>query len=241
MKNLSVISIIGFAICLNSAFAQQDPHFSQYRFDGLILNPAYAGSANSIIGTLGYRQRFVGLAGAPQTQVFSIHSPIRKKSMGIGLKAVHDNIGVTGQTSVAAIYAYHLRLAKGKLSFGLEGGLINQSIDFPALINSDADDPLLLNKESIMLPDAAFGVYYNSEKFYAGTSIQHLLQSRLKYTSSLSQLSNHYFLTGGYRIDVGENLQLEPSLLLKYVSGAPVQTDINMKRNVYSWRGIQDK
>ena len=219
-------------ICLNSAYAQQDPLFSQYRFDGLILNPAYAGSANSIAGTLGYRQQFAGLDGAPQTQVFSIHSPILRKSMGIGLKAIHDNIGVTGQTSITAIYAYHLRLAKGKLSFGLEGGLFNQSTDFPILIKTNTDDPLLENKESIMLPDAAFGVYYHSEKFFLGASMYHLLQGELNYTGSprtpVARLFNHSFLTVGYSIDAGENIRLEPSLLLKYVSGAPVQTDINM-------------
>jgi len=232
MKNLVVISIIGFVVYLNSAFAQQDPLFSQYRFDRLVINPAYAGSANSITGTLGYRQQFVGLDGAPVTQVFGIHSPILKKSMGIGLKVIHDKIGVTEQTSIAAIYAYHLRLARGKLSFGLEGGLLNQSTDFPVLIKTDADDPLLQNKESIMLPDAAFGVYYHTNKFFLGASMYHLLQGELNYTGSprtpIARLFNHSFLTGGYSIDAGENIQLEPSLLLKYVSGAPVQTDINM-------------
>src|SRR3990172_954206 len=228
MKHFFCILFFPLSLC----YAQQDALFSQYRFDRLIINPAYAGSENSIRSILGYRQQFAGLDGAPQTQVFGIHSPILKKSMGIGLKAIHDNIGATGLTSVSAIYAYHLRLSKGKLSFGLEGGLLNQSVDFPILIKTDTDDPLLQNKESTMLPDAAFGVYYSHDKFYIGASMYHLLRGELNFSGTartpVARLFSHSFLTGGYVIDAGENIKLEPSLLFKYVSGAPFQTDINM-------------
>jgi len=218
-----------FSLC----YSQEQPLFSQYMFDRLIINPAYAGSSDMISSTLTYKNKFIGIDGAPKTQVFTIHMPIQTKSMGVGLKAIHDKIGFTNQTSVTAIYAYHLGFADGKLSFGLEGGILNQSTDFASLRRIDQEDNTLpLNKESVMVPDAAFGVYYRYKKFYSGVSVYHLLQSKLKYAgyerTPFARLSNHYFLTGGYSIEANENINLEPSLLLKYVAKAPIQADINI-------------
>ncbi|MFH1320925.1 MAG: PorP/SprF family type IX secretion system membrane protein [Bacteroidota bacterium] len=236
MKKFIGILIISFTIFLESASAQQYPLFSQYMFNRLIINPAYAGNSNIINGSLAYRQQLIGIDGAPETHIFSIHAPIQTKSMGIGLKVIHDKIVVTGQTSISAIYSYHLNFAKGKLSFGLEGGIFNQSIDFPNLRRTDQlDNALPLNKESIMTPDAAFGIYYHSDKFYLGVSLYHLLENKLNYTgytendrTLIAQLSRHSLLTGGYSINTGENIKIEPSFLVKYISSSPIQIDMNI-------------
>mgnify|MGYP001572046577 CR=1 FL=1 len=229
---VSLLCIIPFLLGNLQLSAQQDPLFSQYMFNRLIINPGYTGSTNTLYATLAYRQQFAGLEGAPQTQAFTIHAPVNKKSMGLGIKAIHQNIGVTNQNMISAIYAYHLGFAKGRLSLGLEGGIFNQSIDFTNLRKTVQDDNAVpAGKESALVPDAAFGVYYHNDKFYTGASVYHLLQSRIDYTGYerdlVTQLSRHYFLTGGYSINTGENIRIDPSLLLKYVSGAPPQIDVN--------------
>ncbi len=229
MKQFIIILLLSTSTC----FAQQEALFSQYMFDRLIINPAYAGSSDMITGTLHTKNKFIGIDGAPGTQVFSIHTPIQNRSMGVGLSAMHDKIGFTNQTSVKAVYAYHIAFANGKLSLGLEGGLKNQSIDFAGLRRIDqVDNTLPLNKESMMVPDAAFGAYYSDNRFFSGIAVYNLLQSKLDYTgydrSPFAKLSNHYLITGGYNIKANENIKLEPSLLIKYVKNAPVQIDINI-------------
>jgi len=216
--------------------AQQDPLLSQYMFNRIIINPGYAGSSNMLSGTLGYRQQFVGMEGAPKMQLLTIHAPIKAQSMGLGIKAIHENIGVTNQNSVTAIYTYQLRFAKGRLSLGLEGGIFSQSIDFTNLRKTVQDDNALpIGKESVLVPDAAFGVYYYSEKLYFGGAVYHLLQNKLNYSGYtgkdrelIAKLSSHAYLTGGYTLKAGENINVGPSLLLKYVFGAPAQMDLNI-------------
>ena len=97
--------------------AQQNALFSQYMFNGLLINPAYAGSSNSTMGSLTYKNKFLGIAGAPQTNGFSIHTAMQDESMGVGLSIMNNRKGVTNQLAATAVYAYHLKLATGKLSF----------------------------------------------------------------------------------------------------------------------------
>jgi len=225
-----IVSILTLSLCAN---AQQDPLFSQYMFNRLIINPAFAGNSNLVSGTLTYKKQFVGLERSPETQVFTFHGPIQTKFMGLGFKAIHDKIGVTNQTYLSGIYSYHIGFANGKLSLGLEGGIFSQSIDFPDRIRADKiDNAIPPNKESTIVPDAALGIYFHSEKFYFGASAYHLIAGKLDYTdygrNIFARLSRHYFLTNGYFINEGENIKFEPSWLLKYVPGSPFQIDFNL-------------
>ena len=120
-----------------STWAQQDPLFSQYMFDRLIINPGVAGSSNIVTGTLTYKKQFIGIEGASETQIFTFQAPIQTKFMGVGFKVVHDKIGVSNQTFITGIYSYHIGFANGKLSLGLEGGISSQSIDFAGLKRKD--------------------------------------------------------------------------------------------------------
>lgn len=216
--------------------AQQDPMFSQYMFNKVIVNPAYAGTSNMLNATLAYRQQFIGLEGAPKIQAIAIDAPLKNKPMGFGIKAIHESIMTTSLTEVSAIYAYHLILDKGKLSLGVEGGIFSQATDFSNLRKTTQDDNAIpLGKESILVPDASFGLYYSSKKLYLGGSIKHLLQNELNFSSYTGQdrtliakLSSHSYVLGGYRFEPKENIRIEPSLLLKYVTGAPMQMDINL-------------
>ncbi|MBL4656486.1 MAG: type IX secretion system membrane protein PorP/SprF [Flavobacteriales bacterium] len=216
--------------------AQQEPLFSQYMFNKLIVNPGYAGSSGMLNASLAYRQKFIGLEGAPKIQGLTIHAPFKTKSMGFGIKAIHESLGVTSQNEVSAIYAYHLDLAKGRLSLGAEGGIFNQSIDFNNLRKTIQDDNALpVGKESLLVPDAAFGLYYSSEKFYVGGALYHLLQNELNYSgytgkdrTLIAKLSSHSYVLGGYKFKARDNIRVEPSLLFKYVAGVPLQIDMNV-------------
>jgi len=231
-----ILCALFFCIFNLQLTAQQDPMFSQYMFNKMLINPGYAGSTNSFNAALAYRKQFIGLQGAPQIQAITIDAPFKSKTMGFGIKAIHESIGATSQNEVTIAYAYHLNMAKGKLSLGVEGGLFNQAIDFSNLRKTiQEDNAIPLGKENIIVPDAGFGFYYASTKLYLGGASYHLLQNKLNFSgytgqdrTVIAKLSNHSYLLAGYNIQPQANIWIAPSLLLKYVSGAPLQIDLNV-------------
>ncbi|MBL4578512.1 MAG: type IX secretion system membrane protein PorP/SprF [Flavobacteriales bacterium] len=243
-----ILCISGLFMLNLPASAQHDAMFSQYMFNKLIVNPGYAGSTGTFNAASAYRRQFIGLEGSPRIQAITLDGQIKNKPMGLGLKAIHETIGVTSKNKISAIYAYHLDLAKGRLSLGVEGGIFNQSIDFSGLRKTVPDDNAIpIGKESILVPDAAFGLYYSSEKLFLGGALYHLLQNELNYSgytgndrTLISKLSSHSYVLAGYTFKPKENLRIEPSLLLKYVAGAPVQIDMNINatfKNVFTIGG----
>lgn len=229
---ITAIYILG--LTLGNAYAQQLPRYSAYMFDKAIVNPAYAGSIPYINGTVAYRQQFMGIEGAPVTQFLTFHAPIQKKSIGLGLKVVNDKAAVIKNTSVEGMFSYALGLGSGKLSAGIEAGLINQSTDFTNLIRHDAMDNALTNdKQSKTVFDASFGLFYQTKSFFMGWSSYQLTGSKINYTganrSLISKLWNHNIGIVGASLGKDESIRIEPSALIKQVSGAPVQLDINLR------------
>lgn len=207
--------------------------YTQYMFDKMLVNPAYVGSSNWIVGSLKYRTQFIGIQGAPQTQTFTAHAPWQKKHMGFGIKIYHDQLGVTTENRASLLYAYHLGFAGGKLSLGIEAGVVNQSVDFSTLIRENqTDNALPLARQSVIAPDANFGVYYQNKHFYGGFASYQLIPSKINYTGTtrepIAKLFTHSFLLLGYVIESGKKLNIDPSILVKQVSGAPVQLDANV-------------
>ena len=170
------------------AFGQQDPQFSQYMFNQLYFNPAYAGIPGSTQFTaihrtqwLGYESTFDG-AGNPQTQLISANSPIFKIRSGIGLYVSNDNLGALNNLEIQGSYAYHVAIKNSKLSFGIRAGIYSQTIDFDKYRWIDPDDPLRqAGKETQMKPDLAAGIYYRAEKYFLGLSFDHLLNSEFDF------------------------------------------------------------
>lgn len=230
----SIIILLCLVMLWSSeALAQQVPLYSLYMFEKSLVNSAYAGINNQVVGTLLYKNKFVGFEGAPQTQILAIHAPIQSKFMGVGLKVVNDNIGSTRATSFAVMYSYHLGFASGKLSLGLEGGLINYNTDFDQMLKTDQIDAVIpVASESLLLPSASTGLFYLSDKMHFGVSLNHLIPSKLDKSTferdPRAQLSKHLIVINGYDLELGRNLKLKPSWLLKYVASAPVQLDLNI-------------
>lgn len=228
MKKYYVLFWLGF-LGLQSVFAQQDAQYTQYMFNTLVINPAYAGSreAVSILGI--YRNQWTGFDGSPTSIAASVHSPIGDK-LGLGLFLEADKIGVHQRLSAYTSYAYKIAMGSGFLSLGLQAGVLQYSSDWSELPEVlDPDDPNFVADNSKLLPNFGLGVYYYTEQFFVGASVPHLLESGIDEISELAVQERHYWLTAGVAIPLNEKLKLQPSLLMRSVpSIAPVNVDVNV-------------
>ena len=222
--------ILIFALMLTcySGFAQQDAQFTQYMYNTINVNPAYAGSRGvmSIFGL--HRTQWVGLDGAPTTNAFSIHTPINNSNLGVGVSLVNDKIGPTNDNTLSADVSYTIPMNEDyKLSFGVKasGNVFNLDVD--KLNPADATDPNLQNFNNEFSPNFGAGVYLHSDKLYLGLSVPNFLQDS-KYNDNdvavFQERMNFYFI-GGYVFDIGPSIKFKPAVLTKVVTGAPLQVD----------------
>jgi len=197
-------------------------------FNGLILNPAYAGTRNGLSLTTVGRYQWVDIEGAPRTVSLSGHTTIRDK-MGVGLYGEFDKYGANQAIKVFASYAYHLGLTENlKLSLGLQGGITSFQTDY-SLINSENLDPVFSTDHSEILPNFGAGLYLFHEKYYLGFSIPKLLTNKLGSPTKEAKEFRHYLLSGGLILPITDHLKLRPSFLIKSVpSYAPIEADINL-------------
>lgn len=239
-----MLMISGLEFC-----GQQDAMYSQYMFNPFAVNPAYAGSRSSLSGVILGRKQWAGIDGAPTTATFAVHSPFKGKNFALGFNAIVDRIGPSTNTGALATYAYHLKLGPGKLSLGLRGGMYSNRLDKSVLIFDDGTD---VNNTGGFLqkivPTFDFGGYYYTEKFYAGLSSNHILTSGTTDIDSIvsngssvfSTFDRHFMFATGYAFAINPDVVLKPSLLVKYVNGAPVNVDVNMSvllKKVF-WLGL---
>jgi len=212
----------GYAIAL----AQQDPQFTQYMYNNLYINPAYAGVENRTKFQALYRSQWTGYqgtfdpGGAPSTAMLMLNTPILRLRSGFGFYIINDRLGPQTNTQAQVAYSYQFPVAKGKLSLGIRGGMFAQSLDFDKYRAIDKDDPVLANRtgrEAQLRPDLALGVFYNSEKFYGGLSVNHLTQAEFNFgTDKLKNpLNRHIYITVGYYYDLTYQIVLSPSVLFK--------------------------
>ena len=233
VKSITVLvfSTIFFSTDLS---AQQDAMYSMYMFNGLAVNPAYAGSRERVSFTALYRNQWTGLEGAPNTAVVVGHAPLANDNVGLGLSVVSDNISIFNRMSITANYAYRIKTRRGKLSLGASATFNNYRARWNELTLNDTDDrALTTNPNNVMTPNFGLGVYYYSEKFYAGISVPQLLNSSLTDNFKLAKDEvsakeyRHYFATMGTIFKLSDNIKFKPSVLFKYVKNAPFQADIN--------------
>ncbi len=203
---------------------QQDPQFSQYMFNNLYLTPAFAGvdgvtrlTAIHRSQWLGYQSSF-GDGGAPTTQMVSFTAPIYKLRSGFGAYVMNDNLGPQNNLEVQGSYAYHLGIRESKLSIGVRLGMYSQTIDYDKYRPIHPDDPLLADKtgkESQIRPDLALGLFYRSEKYYAGLGFSHLLKSEFDFgVSQRNALEGHLSATAGYFYEVSFDLTIQVNALV---------------------------
>ena len=213
-----------------AALAQQDAQYTQYMYNTINVNPAYAGSRGvmSIFGL--HRTQWVGLDGAPVTNAASINTPINNSNLGVGLSFVNDKIGPTNENAISADVSYTVKTSETfKLSFGVKGTANLFNLDVNKLNPQDAGDPQFQNLDNTFTPNIGAGVYYHSDKMYVGLSVPNFFETK-RYSDNdvaLNAERMNFYLIAGYVFDLTYNLKFKPALLTKAVEGAPLQVDVS--------------
>lgn len=217
-------------IIFNSIYAQQEAQYSQYMYNTISVNPAYAGSRNVLSVLALHRSQWVGFEGAPTTSTFSINTPIPETNIGLGISAISDRIGPTEQNTISGDIAYTIRLGeKSNLSFGIKGTASFFSFDQYKVTPFQANDPKWKSVSSKLSPNFGVGTYLHSDKYYLGISIPNLMESNYYNDNDIainSQRMNYYFI-GGYVFDINNWIKFKPAIVSKIVTGAPLQLDLS--------------
>ncbi|MWB96784.1 type IX secretion system membrane protein PorP/SprF [Flavobacterium sp. GA093] len=232
MKN-KIIGLILMLISIN-VYAQQDAQFTQYMYNTININPAYAGSRGVMSIFALHRSQWLGLDGAPETNTVSIHTPINNSNVGLGLSLVNDKIGPTNENAFSVDLSYSIKTSDDyKLSFGIKGTADLFNLDPTKLDIEYQDDPKFQNFDNKFRPNVGAGIYWHSDKLYLGLSVPNFIESD-RYTDKTkdsdvaiyTEKINYYFI-GGYVFDLSPNLQFKPAFLTKIVEGAPLQVDLS--------------
>jgi len=242
LKKSLLASLFLLVIFWETANAQQDAQYTQYMFNTMSVNPAYAGSRGQLSIAALHRSQWVGSEGGPVTQTLNLHSPIRNSKLGYGLSVVNDKIGngVVQETYFDAVISYTVDVSlEGKLSFGLKAGGNLLNLDFDGL--RQREDPAFqeaVNTDDIQnkfSPNIGLGVYYHTNKFYAGLSAPNLLETEhfdrsgndANAVDFLAKERINFYLITGYVFDLNDRFKFKPALLTKVVGGAPLQVDFS--------------
>jgi type IX secretion system PorP/SprF family membrane protein len=228
MMNLSFLLGVIFLLFNAEIFAQQDPQYSQYMFNHVVINPAYAGSKDVLSATAQIRKQWVGIEGAPQTNDISIHGPLKKKHIGLGGHMVLETIGPKRWAAAYGDFAYRLRLGHGDLGFGLSAGIMSYQFDFSKITygnQNEINQNVIgeLNKTQTKF-DGSFGIYYHNPSMYIGYGVTHLTEPKLyqittngsnNASSIRFNVKRHHFISMGRGFRLSDNVVFSPSLLLK--------------------------
>ncbi len=243
MRRTSIL--LSAALLTHGSWAQQLPQLSQYTSHDYLYCPAVAGSRPWFEMRSAHRSQWVGIQDAPRTFMLSLTTPVGDK-MGVGGYLYTDHVGPTRRTGAQVSYAYHLRLTDDiKLGMGLSLGVQQFLIDGSKITFHDGNDPVMDDQlRGSLVPDATFGLYLYHPSWWIGATAPQLLKSRIWFyddaDATLSTLAGHYYVMGGYRLPLNDDLRLEPSFLLKYVSPVPAKVDLTatLRYKEQVWLGI---
>lgn len=233
IKNSSIIVLL--LIVTNTLFAQQDPTYTLYQYNMNVINPAYAGIGDNNELNVNFRSQWINLSGSPETQSISLGIPINDK-VGVGLSIVNDEVFVLNQTHVYADFSYKLQLSEtSDLYFGFKAGGSFINIDLNSL--GIENDPLFTENISRFNPNFGVGFYLKGDKYYVNLSAPSILKSK-RYEKEGILVSNatdqlHVYAGAGYTFNLNDNIDLTPSLMSRFVVGAPVSLDLTATVDLY--------
>jgi type IX secretion system PorP/SprF family membrane protein len=246
MKLSKILSIAILLLSVSTAFTQQLPQFTQYMFNTISINPAYAGSRETVSVVGLHRSQWVGLDGGPETQTLSIHAPLRNEKIGLGLSFINDKLGYENFSYIYGDFSYTIQTGvNSKLAFGIKAGMTHYNLD-EELLNDPSviNDPFFNDVSNRWSPNVGAGLYWHSQRWYLGLSTPRILNTdynnggngNIDYVA-LERIS--YYFTGGYVFNLSETTKLKPSVLLKATNGAPLSFDIsaNFLFNETFWIG----
>lgn len=235
MKKLSLLVLFSCLLFAGKTSAQQDPQYTQYMYNMNVVNPAYAGSKETLSMTALYRKQWSGLEGAPETITFSGHSPVSDK-VGLGLSAIKDELGPVKETNVYVDFSYTLQMSETlNLALGIKAGATFHDVGLVDLELQDPNDPFFSQDINNTYPNVGAGAFFYGDNFYVGLSVPnflssvHLDENGLKYGSEVM----HYFATAGYVFQVNDNFKLKPSAMVKSAFEAPMSFDVNLNALFY--------
>ena len=224
----TILTII-CAFILQSMYSQQDSQYTQYMYNTPLVNPAYAGSRETITAFLLHRNQWVGLEGAPVTNNFSINMPVGDSNFGVGLNFVNDEIGPVSENEISADLAYFIQVSENyKLSLGLKGTANLFQLDVNKLRIFDPADPQFQNVDTEFSPNVGAGLYLFSDKTYFGLSIPNFFES-YRYNDNNVEITKekmHFYFIAGHVFTISPNIDFKPAVLSKIVEGAPLQADV---------------
>ncbi|OGS61274.1 MAG: hypothetical protein A2X07_06300 [Flavobacteria bacterium GWF1_32_7] len=229
MKNILSLFACVF-LCNQEISAQQDSQYTNYMYNTINVNPAYAGS-RGVVSVFGlHRTQWVGLEGAPVTNTFSINTPISNSNFGLGVSFVNDRIGPSDENTISVDVSYSIQTSETyKLSFGIKGTANLLNVDYTKLDRYDLTDPQFQNNiDNEFSPNIGAGIYFHSDKLYVGLSAPNFLETA-HFDDNISVSAKermHYYLIGGYVFDISPTVKFKPAVLSKLTSGAPLQTDV---------------
>ncbi|TDU34274.1 type IX secretion system PorP/SprF family membrane protein [Gelidibacter sediminis] len=236
ISNLLLLAIfVSMIFSVSDTQAQEDSQYTQYMYNTVSVNPAYAGSRGSLSMMGIYRNQWVGVDGAPETLNFSLHSPIGVRGVGLGLGFVSDKIGPSDESMVTADFSYTLQLQGDlQLAFGLKGGVSIFNLD-PSKLNIYNPNDFNLRRESHSSPVIGTGIYLYTPKWYLGLSSPNILQTEHydEVQVSTATEKTHMYFIGGYVFTLNPNLKLKPAFMAKAVVGAPLALDISANALMY--------
>lgn len=238
MKKIFLILLIGLTTL---GYSQQDTQFSNYMYNTLSFNPAYAGSRGTKSIFLSQRSQWIGLDGAPTTNALSYHSPIGSSNLGLGLSILNDEIGPVLENMISLDVSYSIKTSYDyKLAFGLRASAHMLNVDFNKLNIFNPGDVLAQNNiNNRISPNIGIGMFWYSDRSYLGFSIPNLLETRhinkglSTSVSSVSKERLHYHFTAGYLFDITQDILFKPAVLTKIVSGSPLQVDVSSNFQFY--------
>jgi type IX secretion system PorP/SprF family membrane protein len=211
------------------SYAQQDAQFTQYMYNTININPAYAGSRGALSIFALHRTQWVGLDGAPVTNTVSVNTPLNESNLGLGVSLINDKIGPTTENTISADLSYSIQTSETwKLSFGVKATANLFDLDATKLNPVDANDPSLQNYSKFS-PNIGAGLYLHSDKAYIGFSVPNFIETNRYNDNEVAIFKEkiNYYLIAGYVFDLSSTVKFKPALLTKVVEGAPLQVDIS--------------
>lgn len=236
MKALKRVIVVFVLIYMNThLIAQQDAMYTHYMYNTLAVNPAYAGSRDALTATFLHRSQWTGFKGAPQSQTFTLHTPLKNEHIGLGFSATNDQEGPVHSTGIYGDFAYIMKLnEKSHLSLGLEAGFTLMQVNLTSLaLDDQSDQAFQSNVVNKALPNFGFGAYYFRERFYAGISVPKLVDDNFKAgtTSGSAEIASekrHYFFIAGTQLKINDFIEFKPTTFVKVTNAAPIQADLTV-------------
>jgi len=235
MKKI-VYTILLTILCYGTSSAQQFPNYSLYIYNKMAYNPGYTGIPDAPCFLALHRSQWIGIEGAPSTQIISANLPFLKKRLGIGLQLTNQSIGITRIFSTDMNYAYHIPIGKGELSVALQGSLRYYAENYNdtrlhATQGVNIDNSIPVGLQNRYLPNFGTGIYYSASNYYLGASAVRLIQNDIDFGNNdefISSEKPHFFLMGGYSFILSDQVKLQPQTLVKYVNNAPVDIEVSV-------------